>query len=191
MKLPVLFTQSGSNYDNYKCFDTYDFERNALTYNGSSAVICHPPCRSWGRLRGLAYRVPAEHWLAVWSVLKIRKLGGVLEHPAGSTLWKFCKLPYPGQAPDIYGGFSISINQHWFGFEAEKNTWLYVCGCELKDIPPVSLNFSAVTHVVNSVKASKVKKELSKNKRALTPVDLCFFLAHIILTINEKKGVRL
>lgn len=189
MKIPVLFTQSDSNYNNYKCFDCYDFERNALTYSGSSAIICHPPCRSWGRLRGLAHRVPVEHWLAVWSVFKIRKLGGCLEHPAGSTLWKFLKLPQPGGQPDEFGGFSISINQHWFGFSAEKNTWVYICGCDICDLPPVELNFSAVTHVIGNSKSYSPKKELAKNKRALTPIAFCFFLAHIILIINEKKGV--
>ena len=53
------------------------------------------------------------------------------------------------------------------------------------------LEISSKSIGLDEVSYNEFKKELSKNKRALTPVDLCFFLAHIILIINEKKGLTL
>jgi len=122
--------------------DVYDIERDALTYPGDLPIVAHPPCRSWGRLRKFAKPRPGERELAIWAVDRIRENGGVLEHPESSELWKIKKLPF-GRERDKYGGWTLSVNQHWFGHQARKKTWLYICGLEPCQIPPYPLRLGA------------------------------------------------
>lgn len=74
--------------------------------------------------------------LGLLAVDQVRQNGGVLEHPAYSTLWLFAAMPAPGRR-DVFGGFTLPINQSWWGHRAEKATWLYVVGCEPQDLPAV------------------------------------------------------
>lgn len=184
----VLFADKHSIYKKIGC-NVYDLERNALTYKDKKPCIYHPPCRTWSRLRGLAKNHPGEHLLAVWSVLRIWRYSGVLEHPAQSTLWKTMNLPKPGSPPDIYGGFSISVNQFWFGHKAEKNTWLYIKGITINEVPVIPLNFDAITHTISSSKNKNGKKEISKNKRSSTPIKFAYFLIEIICNIKTAAIV--
>jgi hypothetical protein len=84
------------------------------------------------------------------AVGQVRSLGGVLEHPAGSKLWEFCKLPRPTRqrvenvngatvgwalvypppyvALDEFGGWSVELDQCEWGHVARKRTWLYLVG---------------------------------------------------------------
>lgn len=186
MQIPVLFVNQSTNYENFNT-DLYDINRNALSIVNDCAAVYHPPCRSWGRLRSFANFSPGEHWLAVWSVIRIRRFGGVLEHPAGSKLWNFMCLPRPGAGYDSFGGFSVKINQHDFGFECEKNTWLYIVGIDVNLLPAFPLNFDAVTHIISSCKLENGKREISKNKRAATTIMLCSYLLQISEIINYKK----
>lgn len=186
MQIPVLFVDKKTNYSHYNT-DLYDIRRNAISIVENCAALYHPPCRTWGRLRQFTKFYPGEHWLAVWSIIRIRKFGGVLEHPAGSSLWKFMCLPLPGAGYDVFGGFSVKINQSDFGFKCEKNTWLYIVGCKLKDLPAQELNFSSITHTISSSKKNTGKRELSKSKRAQTTDKLASYLLQIVEIINYKK----
>lgn len=130
----VLFARKDSVYKSLPDCDVYDIERDALTWPGGFPVIAHPPCRGWGRLRHLAKPVQGERELALWAVEQVRRWGGVLEHPTGSTLWQAAQLPQPGERDD-FGGFTIWISQWWFGHKADKPTWLYIAGVEPTDYP--------------------------------------------------------
>lgn len=134
--VPVLFAQRRSIYKRLPGFDVWDVERDALLWPGGSALVAHPPCRAWGRLRALA-KVPAgEREACIWVAERVREFGGVLEHPAGSLLWSAAGLPSPGErAPD--GGYTLVVDQSWFGHRAPKRTWLYVQGVELDALPPI------------------------------------------------------
>lgn len=184
----VLFADKHSIYKKIGC-NVYDFDRNALTFKDNTPCIYHPPCRTWSRLRGLAKFHPGEHLLAVWSVFRIWRYGGVLEHPSQSILWKTMGLAMPGSPPDIHGGFSISVDQFWFGHKAEKNTWLYIKGISINDMPVIPLNFDAVTHTISSSKNNNGKKEISKNKRSSTPHKFALFLIEIIFLIKTATIV--
>ena len=186
MQIPVLFVNEKTVYSQLDC-DCWDEKRNAVKISSRLAGVYHPPCRTWGRLRSFANFHPGEHWLAVWAIIRIRKYGGVLEHPAGSTLWKLMCLPLPGSGYDSFGGFSVKINQHDFGFECEKNTWLYICGIDVNLLPVQPLNFNAITHTISSSKIKSGKKEISKNKRASTTIILAAYLVQIAEIINYKK----
>lgn len=129
----VLFARSDSCYNDLVS-DVWDALRDARNYSGDNAVVCHPPCRGWGRLSHLAKPRPDEKALALFAVKQIRRCGGVLEHPWGSKLWGAAALPAPGLVDD-WGGFTLLLDQGWWGHQAPKPTYVYVCGASRSDVP--------------------------------------------------------
>lgn len=93
-KIAVLFARKDSVYKTIPECDVYDQERDALTWLGGVPAICHPPCRLWGRLRQFSTAPIEEKQLAIFAVDQVRKHGGILEHPSGSSLWDACNLPH-------------------------------------------------------------------------------------------------
>ena len=130
----ALFVRKDSAYKRRGNWDVYDADRDALSYAAEFPVVCHPPCRTWGRLSHLAHNArEGEAGLALYSIDIIRRNGGILEHPAGSRL-------FGNQLPDVgcvdeYGGFTILIDQYDFGHVAHKKTKLYICGLNKDDLP--------------------------------------------------------
>jgi hypothetical protein len=149
MKAAILFCQTNSNYKAMPGVDVYDELRDARTFKGGIPVVAHPPCRSWGRLRKLAKPAPGEKELAFFAVEQVRTWGGVLEHPAHSTLWPAAGLPAPGQV-DEFGGFTLPIAQFWFGHRAMKMTWLYIVGIRPADLPEYPLALGDAPRVIGS-----------------------------------------
>ena len=174
----ALFVRKDSIYKQMG-IDCWDAERNALNFNGKNPVIAHPPCRAWGQLSHFAKPLPGEKELAFFAIDTIRKNGGVLEHPRASKLWP-TYLPLPGQT-DKYGGYSISIDQFWFGHKAKKSTLLYIVGCSINDLPVIPLRYDAIEYVVSSSSSSKrkQKKEITKKEREQTPVELAKWLIQV------------
>ena len=105
----VLFARSDSCYFELAA-DVWNADRDARGYTGSNPVICHPPCRGWGRLRNWAKPRPDEKALALFAVDQVRRCGGVLEHPWGSTLWGAAGLPHPGHV-DAWGGWTLLVGR--------------------------------------------------------------------------------
>lgn len=186
-KIPILFTQVNSNYLSYPFADCYDEKRDALTFSGHQAVIAHPPCRLWSRLRQFSTAPIQEKELAIWAINLVRKNGGILEHPAGSSLFSFMNIPRDGSY-DEFGGFILSIHQHWFGYPARKKTYLYICGCTRSQLPSFPLSFNAIEY---SVSNSKVLKEIPKRERSTTPSALCEFLFLIQIAIERNKSSKI
>lgn len=187
--ISALFVREDSIYKHLNV-DSWDIERNALRWPGGNACICHPPCRAWGKLRHFANPKKGEKELAIFSIEMIRKWGGVLEHPQGSNLWSYMDLPAPGQY-DVYGGFTICLDQFWFGHKARKRTYLYVNGCDKWSIPAHPLRFEPVQHCVSTSKNTGRKnqtklREISKADRERTPEDFAIFLIKIALECNKK-----
>lgn len=183
----ALFVRSDSIYNSIPGVDCWDIQRNAANYPGPNPVICHPPCRGWGRLRAFAKPRAGELELAPLAVQFVRRYGGVLEHPIATGIVKACKLPMTGE-PDEYGGFCVSINQHWFGHLAEKKTLLYICGIDRSQVPAMPLNFDAVTHKVGGMgkkkksgiyRRNRALKQLSKADNERTPVSLAQWLVDL------------
>lgn len=137
LDVAVLFARANSVYKSIPGLDVYDLARDARTYTGTSPVVAHPPCRSWGRLRYLAKPRVDERQLADFAVAAVRRCGGVLEHPASSTLWAHAALPAPGRAPDQFGGWTAQVQQCDWGHRAQKLTWLYIVGVHPDDLPPL------------------------------------------------------
>ena len=133
--IPILFVRDDSEYKQMPGVDCYDKQRDARNYDGALPVVAHPPCRAWGVLSHMANPAPGEYELAIEAVRIIRKNGGVLEHPAGSKLWKTIPLPEPGMFPDEFGGWSLLIDQYDWGHVASKPTKLYIVGVKPQHLP--------------------------------------------------------
>lgn len=177
----ILFARKDSIYKALPDCDVYDIDRDARSFPGGMPVVAHPPCRAWGRLRHFANPRPFEKELGLWAVDQVRQWGGVLEHPAGSLLWRDKQLPV-GNEIDEYGGYTIDVDQFWFGHKARKKTWLYIVGVDRKDLPAIPLRLDAVTHRIGSMKLKGGRKplpEISKREREATPPDLAAWLIRV------------
>jgi len=114
--------------------DPWDARRDADTYQGAAPVVCHPPCGPWSRFRGLATRQKKEP--ALVAVKTVRRVGGVLEHPAASKLWEAAELPPPGAPPDQWGGRTWAVDQADWGHASSKPTWIYAVRTADPAFPP-------------------------------------------------------
>lgn len=174
----ALFVRSDSVYKTLPNVAAFDHERDALTYSGGMPIVAHPPCRAWGKLRWNAKPRPGERWLAVWSVIQVRRHGGVLEHPQGSYLWKACNLPKPGTV-DAFGGFTMSVDQSWFGHRARKSTLLYIVGCSPSNVPAYAPNYAPAPCLIQYDKRQPWRKECTKAEREATPPDFASWLVEL------------
>lgn len=179
MTIAVLFARSDSHYKSFPDCDVWDIDRDARLWPGGSAVVAHPPCRAWGRLRTFAKPRKGERLLATWAVRQVRKWGGVLEHPVSSLLWPKVGLPTIGQR-DKYGGWTLGIHQNQWGHRAQKATLLYIVGCEPWDIPNMPpLVLGEATHVVQSRKRNDCRPHITKAEREHTPPALARWLVDL------------
>jgi len=183
-RVAVLFAREDSVYKKLPQCEVYDMARDARTYDGPHPVVAHPPCRAWGRLRHMASPRPDERNLARLAVALVREFGGVLEHPAASTLWPAQRLPEPGQR-DGFGGWTLPITQHAWGHRAEKATRLYIVGCEPRDIPDMPLKLGDAPAVCGTSGRRRDgsrnidRPEISKAEREHTPPELARWLVEL------------
>ena len=187
-KYTALFCRTDSAYKKRAAWDVYDIDRDATKYNGSLPVVCHPPCRAWGRLSHMASPREGEKLLANWSLEKVNQVGGIVEHPSGSKLWDI----YRFIVPDSNGGFVIEIDQYDFGNVAHKKTKLYICGIdrdELPDLPPKD----ETIHVCEKGKRRSIcgnvkgTTRCTQYQREYTPEALIDWFELVLDKINTKK----
>lgn len=181
MTIAVLFARQDSNYKAMPGLDVFDIERDARTFAGGAPVVAHPPCRAWASLRHCAKPREGEKDLAHLAIEHVRRWGGVLEHPLLSTLWKVAGLPEPG-ARDPYGGWTLIVDQHWFGHRARKRTRLYIVGCEPADMPAMPLVLGEATHTVglwSGRDRAKARPSISKPEFEHTPPDFAAWLVEV------------
>ncbi len=163
----ALYIDPLGPYPSMPGVDCWDATRDARRYPGPHPIVAHPPCGPWSRLRSFCRHQSRD--CALIAVEQVRRWGGVLEHPASSTLWRECRLPVPDGLPDEYGAWSVAVTQVSWGHLAEKATWLYVVG-----LPPSAFQMrrgGTPTHCVNSRKRDTHLRELSAAAgRRRTPV---------------------
>lgn len=181
----VLFARQDSVYKTLPDCDVYDIDRDARTFDGGCPVVAHPPCRSWGRLRQFAKPRQDERNLGRLAVALVREFGGVLEHPAESTLWDAQMLPRPGAGRDQWGGWTLPINQHWWGHRAEKATWLYIVGVEPGEIPDMPMVLGKATHCIRPTKSYPRLPSVTKAEREHTPPDLARWLVDLARRVTR------
>jgi len=136
----VLCVDRLTNYRHVLCVDLWDKTRDAYGYHGRNRVVAHPPCAQWSRLRTFAKECQLEKDLAAVCLYFVNHCGGVLEHPMGSSFFRFY-----GVRP------TLSVNQSWFGFRSRKATWLYFVDCKPLSHP---LSFDLPTHKTNDLRYS-------------------------------------
>jgi len=176
--ISVLFAAKDSVYKTIKGLDVWDKDRDALNWPGGNPGIFHPPCRLWSKwMKHFSVAPPEEKELARWSVAMVRAGGGVLEHPACSTLWDEMQLPKPGSRDQW--GLCVAVRQQWWGHKAEKATWLYICGCrELPEIP-----FCLAEPAARRNPNSPNIQTLSHRERHATPIAF----AHWLVSVANKN----
>lgn len=184
--IAVLFARSDSIYKSIDGCDVWDIERDARNWNGGCQVVAHPPCRAWGRLRHFAKPRDDEKELALFAVDQVRKFGGVLEHPTASTLWGAAGLPRPESKctveRDAFGGWSLQVLQYWWGHRAAKSTWLYIVGCNPREIPemPIVLGDAPCAVGLSSGRdRGRCRMEISKRERESTPDEFAVWLVEL------------
>ena len=194
----VLFAAPRSVYFELAGLDVYDETRDALTWRGGCPVVAHPPCRSWSRLRAFSKAPPLECGLAARAVELVRQWGGVLEHPASSYLWQSLQLPpvseFDGFSPvtDRWGGWSLCVDQFWWGHRARKRTWLYIVGVMPRQLPPMSLVLGVPSHTCGSFSGRdrvRARPEIGKWERLATPRAFALWLVDLARTVSSSAGV--
>jgi hypothetical protein len=197
--ISVLFVAKNSVYKTLtdstgEPLDCWDEDRNALNWPGGNPVVAHPPCAWWSRMRYLAKSRVEQKAFAPWAVDQVRQYGGVLEHPEDSSLWPFKNLPYPGERDEF--GFCIMVPQFWFGHKARKNTWLYIVGTTLKELPPIPFKLGEATHTCGGGLSEKRKRNgvykpsLWSRDRAATPVAFAKWLVETAERCKSPELVR-
>lgn len=181
MTVAVLFARADSHYKALPDCDVWDAQRDARRWPGGCPVVAHPPCRAWGQLRSWAKPAPGEIELAPWAVEQVRRWTGVLEHPARSMLWPTVGLPEPGEI-DFAGGWTLVVDQFWWGHRARKRTRLYIVGCAPRDIPamPLTLGDAPCTLGLYSRRdRARCRPSISKPEREHTPPELARWLVEL------------
>ena len=184
-KYSALFCRRDSSYKDRPAWDVWDVDRDATKYNSSRAVVCHPPCRSWGKLSHMATQVrPGEKELGIWSIAQVIEKGGILEHPSGSKLFN--------HIPSGKGFIIIEIDQYDFGHVAHKNTKLFISGLDKIDLPPLPPKDNSI-HLCEKGKRRSIAGNVpgttrcTQYQREYTPSALIDFFELILDRIQGRR----
>lgn len=147
--IAALFVETDGCYFGLPNVDPWDKQRDALLYRGPHPVITHSPCPRWGRYwRGSPYAVARglndftkgdDGGCFEFSLDTLRRVGGVLEHPADSAAWDHFGLNKPPRsggwvAADWSGGWTCYVEQGFYGHVSRKPTWLLAYHCDLPSL---------------------------------------------------------
>jgi hypothetical protein len=160
----ILCADEKSNYFKLDyILDIYTTSRSAFNYKGSNLVICHPPCAQFSRMRKFSKTNKDHLDLAAFCVETVKKNGGILEHPAGSNIFKLYNL----NRKKI-----LSVDQSWWGFPCRKRTYLYFENV-FPLITPISFNL-----------VTKKVTDLHSSMRSRMPISFCKYLVDCCIDNN-------
>jgi len=132
--IAALFVETNGVYFGLPDVDPYDARRDARLYDGPHPVVAHPPCSTWCQLARVnearyGHIVGDDGGCFASALASVRRVGGVLEHPAESIAWARFGLYRPS-----FGAWTRSLYaphewvvETWqgaYGHRARKRTWL-------------------------------------------------------------------
>lgn len=194
--IAALFVQEGGCYYGLESVDPWPEGRDARKYQGGYPVVAHPPCQLWGALACVNFkRWGGEHnrpgndgGCFASALASVRRVGGVLEHPAKSRAFAAHGITKPngtGWQRSECGGWVCEVWQSAYGHRARKATWLYYFGKE----KPFELDWSRQpgTHQVGFYdQRGKAANKPTLNKREANATPLPF--RYTLLLLAEKCG---
>ncbi len=155
--ITILCADKNSNYFKvHRAVNIFDEKRNAFTYEGTDRVIAHPPCAQWCRMKNFANKSQVNIELAAFCIDKVKKNGGILEQPAGSSMFKYFGIKH-----------NFSFYQCIFGYPAKKHTWLFTNNVYMLPLPVFK---------VHPGMQFKSNIQMTSTMRARMPVSLCEYL---------------
>lgn len=184
--IAALYVETGGVYFGRPEVDPWDLARDAKLYGGPHPVVAHPPCGPWSRLRFMCTK--QDPTCGPRAVEQVRTFGGVLEHPAESRLFRECKMPFPGELPDAWGGGSFLVRQVAWGNACEKPTWLYVVGVPAATVVRGFRSGGVATHRVMSGPRGSQLPTAHRKKRSATPPLFADFLIAIAHAAQRKAA---
>ena len=122
------------------------------------------------------------------AVEQVREFGGVLEHPAESTLFRFCRMPFPGELPDEFGGFTVLVRQVAWGNVCEKPTWLYFVGVSRPLVYSGIRTGGKPTHRVTSGPRGPQLPTAHKSLRSRTPPAFASWLLDLAALAGKARA---
>lgn len=143
--IAALYVETNGSYYGLDGVDPWDEARDARRYAGPWPVVAHPPCQRWGKmwfgqplavkLTGERKRLGDDGGCFEAALSRVRRFGGVLEHPWGSLAWPNFGLTVPERSggwimADFMGGWTCCVEQGQYGHYARKPTLLYTFGVE-------------------------------------------------------------
>ena len=186
VSVAALYVSGTGPYASDPRCDPLTVERDAKRYAGPWPVVAHPPCGPWGRLRFMCRLQDPD--CGPRAVEQVRAFGGVLEHPADSLLFKRCRLPFPGELPDEFGGRTYAVRQVAWGHACEKPTWLYVVRADHRWLVANLRTGGTATHRVTSGPRGKRLPSASAAKRIKTPPAFADFLIAIAQSVRTRTA---
>ncbi|HSY22342.1 MAG TPA: hypothetical protein VK841_09520 [Polyangiaceae bacterium] len=155
----------------------WDEKRDATRYTGPLPVVAHPPCGPWSKLRHLCTK--QDPACGPFAVAAVREFGGVLEHPEHSLLFRWARMPLPGELPDQWGGLTYRVEQVAWGHPCVKPTWLYVVGVRPEIVRVGIRTGGTATHCVCTGPGFARIKVASKPMKRRTPVAFAEWLIEL------------
>ncbi len=195
MKVAALFVATGGVYFDLPDVDPWDEKRDARLYDGPHPVVAHPPCERWCMLARLnehryGHKVGDDGGCFASALANVRRVGGVLEHPADTLAWKAFGLMRPRRGAwfrDITDGtWTTEVHQSAYGHRARKRTWLIYVG----DAAPPSLDWSSPTPtaIVSKLHYHELElPRLSSKEAKATPLDFRDLLLSIARTAYSMR----
>lgn len=182
----ALYIDPRGPYPHMDGVECWDEARDARTYAGPHPVVAHPPCGPWGMFKHLCTKQDRRCGPA--AVDAVRRFGGVLEHPAHSRLMAACRMPYPDEFPDEFGGRTYALKQVSWGHVLTKPTWIYVVGVPHPVVIEGLRTGGTATHRMTSGPTSRGYRHLhlqaSAEQRRMTPPAFAAWLVALARAAN-------